>query len=358
MTELKKTILFENHQKLGANMVEFGGFSMPLYYTTIALEHQAVRNEVGMFDVSHMGEIVVKGPDALAFVNYVLSSKVEFSNKMQYGILLNDKGGAVDDLMAYVFHPDHVLLVVNASNKDKDFKYLESFIDNFNVELFDETDACGEIALQGPKSFEVLSSIFRNLPQESMKFDLYSYEGHTVLISRSGYTGEDGFEIYADLETTIKLWDKLYKSGVTPCGLGCRDTLRFEAAMPLYGHELAEDINPIEAGLTFALDLSKENFIGKDALVKYKENPKRKIVGIELLERNVARQGYEVYHNDTKIGVITTGYLSPTTQLPIALALIDINYAKIGTELNVLIRNKMIPAKVRDKKFYHKKNKI
>lgn len=358
MTELKKTTLFENHQKLGANLVEFGGFMMPLYYSNIADEHHAVRNNVGMFDVSHMGEIVVKGLDALKFVNYVLSSKIISSDKMQYGILLNENGGAVDDLMAYVFHDDHILLVVNASNKDKDFKHLKSLSKGFNVELVDETEACGEIALQGPKSFEVLSTLFNNLPLESMKFGLYEYMEQTVLISRSGYTGEDGFEIYANPQTTILLWEALYKLGVKPCGLGARDTLRFEAAMPLYGHELDESINPFEARLTFALDLSKDAFVGKNALLSYKENPKRKIVGIELLERNVARQGYEVYYENQLIGHITTGYLSPTTQLPIAMALIDINYAKIGTELSILIRNKIIPAKVRDKKFYKKKNKI
>ncbi|MBN3490625.1 glycine cleavage system aminomethyltransferase GcvT [Acholeplasma equirhinis] len=358
MSELKKTILYEKHQSVGATIVEFGGFLMPLYYTTIPIEHHTIRNEVGMFDVSHMGEILIKGKDALKFANYILSSNIVVSNKMQYGFLLYENGTIVDDLMVYPFSEDKILLVVNASNTDKDFEHILKYTNGFDITVENRSNDFGEIAVQGPKSFDTLSKLFKSLPEHSGDFGSFPYEDGYLLISRSGYTGEDGFEIYGSNEEILNLWDKFYNLGITPCGLGCRDTLRFEAAMPLYGHEIDNTINPFEAGLTFAVDLTKEDFVGKAALTVLKDNIKRKVVGLELLERNVPRQGYPVFAGETEIGRITTGYLSPSTNLPIAMALIDSNYAKIGTNIYVSIRNKMIPAVVRNKKFIEKKNKV
>src|SRR5690606_33963939 len=277
----------------------------------IPLEHHAVRNDVGMFDVSHMGEILIKGKDALRFTIYVVSSRITVSNKMQYGFLLYENGTIVDDLMVYPFADDKVLLVVNASNTDKDFEHILKYLDGFDVNVENRSNDFGEIAVQGPKSFEVLSKLLGELPEHSGDFGYYKYKDGFLLISRSGYTGEDGFEVYGDNNQIQELWDLFYNKGITPCGLGCRDTLRFEAGMPLYGHEIDDTVNPYEAGLSFAVDLTKDQFVGKDALVLAKENVIRKSVGIELLERNVPRQGYSVFKDDVEIGKITTGYLSP-----------------------------------------------
>lgn len=356
--DLKKTNLYQTHVNLGANMVEFGGFLMPLYYTTIADEHQAVRTQVGMFDVSHMGEIKITGPDALIFVNDLLTSSIKPGSKMIYGLLCNDDGFVIDDLMVYPHSAIDILLVVNASNKDKDLVWILSKSKNYNITIIDLSDSMGEIALQGPQSEQILRQLMDNYPTHSQDFQRTKYHGHDLLISRSGYTGEDGFEIYGDHELIERLWNEFLKLNVKPCGLGCRDTLRFEAAMPLYGHEINDDINPIEAGLSFAVDFTKNDFIGKKALYEYSLNPKRKLVGIQLLERNVARAHYPVLKDDLEIGYITTGYLSPTVQLPIAMALVDISHAKLGEEVFVLIRNKKVPALIRNRKFYQKKNKI
>ncbi len=356
--ELKKTNLYQTHVDLGANMVEFGGFLMPLYYTTIADEHQAVRNHSGMFDVSHMGEIKITGPDALRFVNNLLTSKIKPGSKMIYGLLCTEKGYVIDDLMVYPHSSIDLLLVVNASNKDKDFEWILSQSKDYDVTIMDLSNSIGEIALQGPESENILRKLMDAYPNHSQDYFTSKYQGHDLIISRSGYTGEDGFEIYGDQELIQLLWNEFLKLDVKPCGLGCRDTLRFEAAMPLYGHEINDDINPIEAGLSFAVDFTKDQFIGKSALYEYSLNPKRKLVGIQLLERNVARANYPVLKDDLEIGFITTGYLSPTVQLPIAMALIDLNYAKLGEEVFILIRNKKVPALIRNRKFYQKKNKI
>lgn len=356
--DLKKTILYQNHVDLSANMVEFGGFLMPLYYTSIADEHLSVRNQVGMFDVSHMGEIRIRGKDALKFVNYLLTSRITVGTKMMYGLLCMEDGNVVDDLMVYPYHENDIFLVVNASNTDKDFEWIQSHSKSFDVEIINESDLIGEIAVQGPLSESVIQQLGLNYPTHSQDYLRGTYKGEEILISRSGYTGEDGFEVYGSHHLIQVLWNDLLNLHVKPCGLGCRDTLRFEAAMPLYEHEISDTINPLEAGLKFAVDFTKNDFIGKKALERYAQNPKRKLVGIELLERNVARAHYPVYKGDKEIGFITTGYLSPSVQKPIAMALIDINEANLGNEVDVIIRNKPIKAVVRSRKFYNKKNKL
>ncbi len=355
----KKTPLYESHLTLGANMTNFGGFLMPLYYSGITQEHLAVRQKAGMFDVSHMGEILIKGPDALTFINQVSTNLItDVKQKMTYTLLVNDQGYPLDDLMVYLLDETKILLVVNAANTDKDFDWLLSLSSSYDVTLENISDTYGEIALQGPLSEKFLSPYISNLPTKSMTFEVTQLFGEFVIVSRSGYTGEDGFEIYAKPDLIIKLWDVLLHDGVTPCGLGCRDTLRFEANMPLYGHELSDSISPVEAGLTYGLAFDKPKFIGKDALLTIKTNQVRKLVGIELLERNIPRADYPVYYEEQKIGFVTTGYLSPTVQKPIALALIELSYSKIGTPIFVEIRGRKIPAIIRNRKFYQKNNHI
>ncbi|WP_084027020.1 glycine cleavage system aminomethyltransferase GcvT [Acholeplasma granularum] len=358
MNNLRKTFLHSKHVSLGANLINFGGFDMPLYYTSIAEEHHFVRNNCGIFDVSHMGQIVISGEDALNFSNYILTAKIEVSRKIQYALLVNDKGNIVDDLMVYPFSEDQILLVVNASNIEKDYDHLLNNKEKFDVVIRNISDSFGCIAIQGPESFNKMSKIFKNLPLHSSDYMYFNDENGPLLISRSGYTGEDGFEVYAHDSYINQIWDKLYDDGVKPIGLGARDTLRFEAAMPLYGNEMDETINPFEAGLGFAVDFTKTDFFARNILINQKDTLTRKSVALELIDKNIARSGYEVFFEGTKIGFITTGYLSPTTKKALAFALIDINYAKLGSTVDIMIRNKYYKAIIRNKKFINKNNKI
>jgi len=363
MNGIKKTVLHDRHIALGGMMVEFAGYNMPLYYTNIAAEHHAIRERVGMFDVSHMGEIRVSGPDATKFVNHLCTN--DFSSlpagRLNYTLFCYENGGCVDDSMVYKMSEDEYFLVVNASNVNKDFDWICSNKGEFDVEIENQSDFYGQIALQGPQAEEM----FQQMVQEDLSkipflgFSKLIVFGRETISSRSGYTGEDGFEIYAENALIEEIWDHLVKMVVVPCGLGCRDTLRFEAALPLYGHEIDSTISPLEAGLGFAVKLDKVDFIGKDALVSQKQNGlPRKMVGIELIEKNIPRQGYVVYsQNEQEIGIITTGYLSPSSGLPIANALIMPEFSKMGTQVFVQIRKKMIPAKIRDRKFIQKKYK-
>lgn len=357
---MKKTILYDEHLKHGAKIVEFGGFLMPIEYTNISLEHQAVRKRSGLFDVSHMGEIEIKGSEATDFVNYLLTNDVKEAKnmKMVYGLMLYENGGVVDDLMVYKYDNEHYLLVVNASNKDKDYEWIIEHSSKYNVVIKDISEETSLLAIQGPNSLKVLQNLTSfNLDSLSLfdfaEFDVY---GKNCMVSRSGYTGEDGFEIYASNEDILVLFKELaLRPEVSLCGLGCRDTLRFEAGMPLYGHEISEYINPLEAGLGFFVKLDKE-FIGRGVLLKQKEEGVlRKVVGIELLEKGIARSGYEVYYNEEKIGYITTGYMIPNTDKTLAFALIDAKYANIGTLVYIQIRKHQVLAKIRNKKFLEKK---
>lgn len=357
---MNKTVLYDEHLKHGAKMVEFGGYLMPIEYTSISLEHQAVRERSGLFDVSHMGEIFIIGRDATKFVNYILTNDVSIypSRKMIYGLLLNENGGVIDDLMAYKYSDEKYLLVVNASNKDKDYNWLISQQEGFDIEIVDESPKFSLLALQGPLSIKVLQKLTDYSLDDLKLFDFDDFKilGKEFMVSRSGYTGEDGFEIYGSNDDILMLFRELViLPEVSLCGLGCRDTLRFEAGMPLYGHEIDMNINPLEAGLNFAVSLEKE-FIGREALIQVKnEGLKRKVVGLEILERGIARSGYEVLYDDQVIGQITTGYMIPNTEKILAFALIDSDYAKIGTEVKVKIRRNLVLARVRNKKFLDKK---
>lgn len=357
---MKKTILYDEHCRRGARMVEFAGYLMPLVYTGIAEEHAAVRESSGLFDVSHMGEIRIRGKDANRFVNHLLTCLVPEDGKgrMFYGFLLDDDGGVVDDLMVYVFDGDDYLLVVNAANKDKDFAWINSHKGAFEVSVSDESDLFSQLALQGPLSREVLGRL-TDYPLDELKLfglDHFRIAGKEFMVSRSGYTGEDGFEIYGSNADILALFRELAEEPeVSLCGLGCRDTLRFEAAMPLYGHEIGPEINPLAAGLGFAVNLEKD-FIGSEALKKIKaEGPKERIVALELKDRGIAREGYEVVADGETIGRITTGYLLPGRETALAFALVRAEFSEIGTEVAVRIRRNLVPAVVRNRKFLKKK---
>ena len=360
MMDMKITCLHDRHLKLNAKMTEFGGFDMPVSYRGILQEHQAVRDACGVFDCSHMGEIDLKGKDATKFLNEITTNDfTNLENKaLQYTLLCEESGGVVDDLMVYQYNKEHYLLVVNASNTTKDFKWLTSHQSGYEVELSNDSEFFGQLALQGPKAVDVLKGLIPGVESLTfMHFDTFVWHQNELIISRSGYTGEDGFEIYGSPKATVALWDQLIELQVEPCGLGARDTLRFEAGLPLYGHEINGFITPLEAGLSFGVKLSKP-FIGKDALLKQKEQGlERRIIGLELLERNIARDGYMVYDiNQKMIGYITTGYMIPNTNKALANAMID-SSVKIGTEVYVEIRNKMVKAVIRNRKFYEKKYK-
>ena len=358
--EIKKTCLNERHRKQGATMVEFGGFDMPIEYAGagIVTEHNAVRNGVGVFDVSHMGEVLVTGPEAQEFVNYIFTNDVRAitDGTILYGMMLNHRGGVVDDLLVYRRHENEYFLVINASNIDKDVAWIKEQAMDFNVKVDNLSEQYGELAIQGPKAEDTMKAV---LGIDCSDLTFYTFkdikeEGEDVIVSRTGYTREDGFEVYAGPELIGKMWDKLMAAGVQACGLGCRDTLRFEAGLPLYGDELSDDVTPVEATLSMFCKLDKPRFIGKDVVAKQKEEgPSRKTVGLEIQAPAIARLGYEVLDQDENvIGNITTGYRSITLDRNIAMALIDSKFAKLGTEVKVRVRRKVFPAVVVKKRFY------
>jgi glycine cleavage system T protein len=361
--ETQKTCLYDKHIALGAKMMPFGGFDMPIEYTSIVEEHNAVRQAAGIFDVSHMGEILVTGEDSEKYVNYIFSNDITGApvGKILYGIMLYPTGGAVDDLLVYKKGDREFFLVVNASNIEKDYNWMLENSKGFNVEIINQSNYYGEVAVQGPKAYEAIEK-YLGMSVNDLTFYTFKeldYEGEKIIVSRTGYTGEDGFELYGSHAFIIKVWDKLIESGeVKPCGLGCRDTLRFEVGLPLYGHELSDTITPLEAGLGSFVKLDKENFIGKEAIAKQKaEGLKRKIVGVELHDKAIPRADYEVEVNGEIIGQVTTGYNSISTGKSVCMALIDIRYATLGTEVDVRIRKKTFAGTVTKKRFYEKNYK-
>lgn len=357
---LLKTCLYDKHVALGALMSPFGGFIMPIQYSNITDEHNAVRHKAGMFDVSHMGEIFVSGPDAGRFVDHIFSNKVAGmeDGKILYGMMLYPDGNTVDDLLVYKeFVPDHYLLVVNASNIAKDYEWICAQKDGYDVEVVNASDSWGQIALQGPEAEKYAVETLGLAPAASLGFYTYyetEYKGGRMIVSRTGYTGEDGFEIYASHEAVNEMWDMLLEAGVVPCGLGCRDTLRFEAGLPLYGHELSDEITPLEAGLgMFAKIKDKEEFIGREALLAQKEaGLTRKSVGIELQDKAIPRAGYPVEVNGVQVGVVTTGYRSISTDRSVCVAMVDKAYTELGTAVEIRIRKKVFPGIVTKRRFY------
>ncbi len=360
--ENKRTCLYDKHVALGALISPFGGFDMPIQYTNIVDEHNAVRQACGIFDVSHMGEVLVTGPESEKFVNYIFTNDIAGApdGKIFYGMMCHPTGGVVDDLLVYRMGAQRFFLVINASNIDKDVAWIMEHAKDFDVVVENQSEKYGEVAVQGPKTEEIVERILGIHCSDLAFYTCKEVEiaGETIIISRTGYTGEDGFEIYASHAFTNDVWDKLVGSGeVKPCGLGCRDTLRFEVGLPLYGDELTDEITPLEAGLGMFAKLDKD-FIGRDALAAQKaEGLKRKIVGIELKDKAIPRHGYEVEADGKVIGVVTTGYNSISTGKSVCMAMLEIDYAKLDTEVAVRIRKKVFPGVVTKKRFYDKNYK-
>ncbi|MBC1732884.1 glycine cleavage system aminomethyltransferase GcvT [Listeria seeligeri] len=358
MTELQKTPIHPIYEKYGAKTIDFGGWDLPVQFSGIKAEHEAVRTDVGLFDVSHMGEILVEGPDSTAYLQYLLSNDIEKIKigKAQYNIMCYENGGTVDDLVVYKITETKYILVVNAANTEKDYEWMVKNV-FLNVTVTNVSSMYGQLALQGPNAEKVLTKL-TDIDLSSISFFGFvedaNVAGVKTIISRSGYTGEDGFEIYMQSEDAVKVFEAIMAEGVLPIGLGARDTLRLEAVLALYGQELSQDITPLEAGLNFAVKLKKEaDFIGKEALVKQKEaGLTRKLVGIELIERGIPRHDYSVFQNDKKIGIITSGTQSPTLGTNIGLALLETPYTELGQEVEVGIRTKKIKAKVIATPFY------
>lgn len=362
--ENKKTCLYDKHVGLGAQMVPFGGFEMPIQYTDIKSEHEAVRKACGVFDVSHMGEVLVTGPEAEDFVQYIFTNDVADApvGKIFYGMMLHPTGGTVDDLLVYKMADDRFFLVINAANIDKDYAHIVEQAARFDVVTENQSDQYGQLAVQGPEAEAVCESVL-GLACKDLAFYTFTtveHEGETLIVSRTGYTGEDGFEIYGSHDYIRNAWDALMASEkAVPCGLGCRDTLRFEVGLPLYGDELTDELTPLEAGLGIFVKLDKADFLGKEAIARQKaEGLTRKIVGIELSGRAIPRHGYEVVdENENVIGEVTTGYSSISTGKSVCMALVDIAHAKLGTPLRVRIHRKLHEGVVTKKRFYEKNYK-
>ena len=362
--EMKLTCLHEKHVALGALMSPFGGFHMPIQYKGIVEEHNAVRQNVGVFDVSHMGEVDITGAEAEKFVNYIFTNDITDApvGKIYYGMMLYENGGTVDDLLVYKMGDNHFFLVINAANIDKDVAWIEEHAKNFDVKVDHQSDIYGQLAVQGPDSENVLKKVL-GIDASNLvfyTFETFSYDGETIIVSRTGYTGEDGFEIYAGHAAINKMWDLLIDAGVQPCGLGCRDTLRFEVGLPLYGDELSAEISPIEATLGMFVKLDKPGgFIGQEACAKQKaEGSPKKLVGLELHDKAIACHGYEVMKDDKVVGYITTGYRGISVEgKSLAFALVDRAVGNLGDELCVKIRKKVFPATIVKKKFYKKSYK-
>ncbi|WP_210365907.1 glycine cleavage system aminomethyltransferase GcvT [Bacillus sp. REN3] len=368
MSELKRTPLFELYKEYGGKTIDFGGWELPVQFSSIKEEHEAVRTRAGLFDVSHMGEIEVKGPDSLSYLQKLLTNDISklTDGKAIYTAMCYENGGTVDDLLVYKLGDNHYLLVVNASNIDKDYEWMKNHLEGeATVENLSEDYA--QLAIQGPLAESVLQKLSPDHDLSKIGFFRFNPEvkldGRKTLVSRTGYTGEDGFEIYCKPEDAVSLWKKILEAGkeegVLPCGLGARDTLRFEANLALYGQELSPDITPLEAGIGFAVKLNKDaDFIGKDALLEQKENGvPRKLVGIEMLDRGIPRHGYPVYKGNVKIGEVTTGTQSPTLKKNIGLALVDSKESGLGNELEVEIRGKRLKAIVSATPFYKRDKK-
>ncbi|WPK11459.1 glycine cleavage system aminomethyltransferase GcvT [Lysinibacillus louembei] len=351
MAELKRTPLFDAYAQYGGKTIDFGGWELPVQFSSIKDEHDAVRNRAGLFDVSHMGEIFVEGADALAYLQKILSNDVSkiAVGGAQYSAMCYENGGVVDDLLTYRLAENTYLLCVNAANIEKDLEWMQQNAAG-DVTITNRSDEFAQIALQGPLAEEVLQALTATDLKEIKYFkfqDNVEVAGYKVLVSRSGYTGEDGFELYGTPEAIVALWHKILESEhVVPTGLGARDTLRFEACLPLYGQELSKDISPLEAGIGFAVKLQKEpKFIGQEALIAQKEaGLARKSVGVEMIGKGIPRHGYKVFKDGVEIGEVTTGTQSPLTKRNIGLALLKTEFTELGTEVEIEIRGKLVPA--------------
>lgn len=359
---LKKTPLNAVHRELGGKMVDFGGWDMPVQYRAgVIEEHMATRKRAGLFDVSHMGEIWVEGEDAIPFVNRLTTNDVTklVDGQAHYSALTNEKGGVVDDLLVYRFDQDKLLLVVNAGTTEKDWDWITSHKKDENVTLTNASADYCQIAVQGPEAIGILKSL-TDTDLDEIKYYHFTtgrVDGVEAIISRTGYTGEDGFEIYADAKSAEQLWNKFLETGnaagILPCGLAARNTLRLESAMSLYGHELSDEITPLEANLGWITKLQKGDFVGGDALKQKKESGlTRKIVGFEMTQPGIARDGYDVYIDDKRVGYVTSGSPAPFLKKNIGLAFLPVEFANEGQEIKIDVRGKHLTAKVVPIPFY------
>lgn len=349
-----RTPLYDWHVARGGRMVEFGGWEMPIQYTSITEEHHAVRRAAGLFDIAHMGRIMFSGPDAATFLDRLLTNDVPRlkTGQVRYSLVCNEQGGILDDVLIYRF-ASNWMLVVNASNRTKILNWIETQRTGFDVEVHDRTSEWFMLALQGPRSLELLQ------PQTSAALSAMKYyttveadiQGAAGIISRTGYTGEDGFEVIVPNAAATALWttliDKGHSVGLVPCGLGCRDTLRLEAAMPLYGHEMDESTDPFTAGLDFGVKLDAGDFIGRAALVAAKARTDRPVrVGLKLEGKRIAREGSTVVAGGQPVGRVTSGTFSPTLEASIAMGYVPANLSQPGTHVDIDIRGKVNPAVV------------
>ena len=366
MDELKRTCLFDVHEKLNAKMFEFAGWEMPLEYTSAVKEHEHVRKSAGLFDVSHMGEVEVRGDEAQQFIQYLITNDVSNlkADEILYSPMCYENGTTVDDLLVYKRGQNDYLLIINAGNIDKDYEWIVENSKKFNVETKNISDKVAQLALQGPLAEEILSKLTN---QDLSQIEFYKFKqnvdvcGEPCIVSRTGYTGEDGFEIYCDKNVAQKIWNTILEEGkerVVPAGLGARDTLRSEVNLPLYGHEISEEIPPLEAGLSIFVKLDKDDFIGKDSLKALKESGNaRKLVAFELTGKGMVRGGYDVEIDGEVVGFVTTGLKSPTLDKFIGMAIIDSDKARVGQEIGIRVRKKLVPAVIVKRPFYKKQYK-
>lgn len=359
---MKKTALNSIHKELGAKMVEFAGWEMPVQYESARKEHLAVRASAGLFDVSHMGEIEIRGKDAIGFCQWITTNDVnKVSNfQAQYTLLCNREGGVVDDIIIYKFSDELFLFCVNASNSAKDFSWIKKEEKNFDVEVVDKSADYSQIAIQGPDSKTILSDGIRadldNI--KKFRFEVINWEGRDLIVARTGYTGEDGFEIFLPWDGAPSLWNRLMEvgneHGVKPCGLGARDTLRIEMGFSLYGHEIDEDINPLQAGLDRYVKMDADNFIGKEVLSKaLDEGLSQKLVGFEMIDRGIPRQGYSIFKNGAFLGNVTSGTLSPSLEKSIGLGYLSSN-VEGDDRIQIQIRDTVREAEIVSIPFYNR----
>jgi len=359
---VKKTPLYDVHVALGGKIIDFGGWALPVQYSSILNEHHAVRNAAGLFDVSHMGEILIEGSGAQEFIQQMVTNDISkvSPGRIVYSPMCYRNGGTVDDLLIYHLDTNRYLLVVNASNTQKDYDWLKDNCSIKSISIKDVSSDYGLIAIQGPASQKILQKL-TSTSLEDIRFfrflDNVEVAGVKAMVSRTGYTGEDGFELYVAADQTVRLWEEIMEAGnqegLVPAGLGARDTLRFEAALPLYGQELSPNISPLEAGLDRFVKLNKQDFIGKDALIKQaRAGLERKLVGFEMIDRGMPRTGYKIQGDGKEIGFVTSGGMAPTLKKNVGMALVKIQYSNLGDEFYIQVRGKALKARVISTPFY------
>lgn len=360
---LKRTALYQVHKELGARMVAFAGWEMPLFYTSIIEEHKAVREAVGLFDVSHMGELEVRGPQAFHLVDYVTPNAVIRlePGQVQYSAFLYPHGGFVDDILVHKVSDEHYFICVNAANQDKDYQHLAGFT-QFAARVELTSDRYTQLAIQGPRAESTLQKL-TGYPLNQLRYYRFvddKVAGKPARIARTGYTGEDGFEVYIAPEHAVEVWEEVLKAGaefgIRPCGLGARNTLRLEACMPLYGHEINATVTPAEAGLGRIVKLDKGEFVGRRALIQLQERGlRRKLVGFVMVDQGIAREGYDVYVGDRVVGWVTSGGPSPTLGKNIGLCFLPPEFANPGQKIKIRVRGRLLSAEVVSTPFYKRK---